>query len=75
MKRDVTIIAYVTAIAGVAAALTVPWLLAVILPVAGLVMYLAYRQEPRSPRLCVACKTLPAEVNGGKYCGVCATDL
>ena len=50
MKRDVSIIAYVTAIAGVAAALTVPWLLAVILPVAGLVMYLAYRQEPRSPQ-------------------------
>lgn len=43
MKRDVSIIAYVTAIAGVAAALTVPWLLAVILPVAGLVMYLVTR--------------------------------
>lgn len=71
MKRDVTIIAYVTVIACVAAALTLPWLLALILPVAGLAMFLASRQQ----RLCIACKTLPAEVNGGKYCRVCATDL
>ena len=71
MKGDVTIIAYVTVIACFASMLTLPWLLAVILPVAGLAMFLASRQQ----RLCIARKTLPAEVNGGKYCRVCATDL
>ena len=65
MKRDVSIIAYVTAIAGVAAALTVPWLLAVILPVAGLAMFLASRQQPDG--VCRKCHALPAEKDGLCY--------
>ncbi len=74
MTRDMTIIAYVAAIASAAAVLTLPWLLAAILPVAGLAMLICYNQRPPN-RLCIACKTLPAEVNSGRYCRVCATDI